>query len=106
MSEVRQFPMCAECSLRHGGWWPVEEYEVAWEKPTARGCRATCVVIAKCSHGHGPDNWERHAQAQRSRFQVPYWWGNGHVIDAIRDLKFFVPGGDKEVMHSLVERFS
>lgn len=103
MGEERRWPQCGVCSDQHKGWWPVEEYEVAWDKPTGVNFRARCTVIGKCSHGKGFKRGS--VREQSSSFDVPVWWGNAHVQDAIRALVFFATGQGAPD-HGLVTRIS
>lgn len=92
MSEVRRWPQCAECSRKFRGWWPVEEYHVETVKEGALALhRARVIVHATCSHG-GHDGPGRQPFHQAAKIDVPIWWGDAHVRDAIAALKFFAQG--------------
>lgn len=66
------------------------------------------VVTAECSHGHGPDGWERHARKQSSEpIDCPIWWNvdrdeplkSKYLQAAIRSMRFF---GDGKPAHRMV----
>ena len=91
--ELDNWPKCAVCSERWGEPTVVEEYEL---DPNAciyddKGRIERCAVIARCSHGRGfkPGT----VREQHSRIDVPEWWGDAHLLDAISALIFFAPGG-------------
>ena len=90
MSEIDLWPTCGECTLRQGGRWvPVESYERLPDGPPRRlTCRSTMTIRASCSHG----NDGVRPLVQSVTFDIPHWWGTAHELDAIKALRFFVPG--------------
>jgi hypothetical protein len=90
--ELSHWPLCAVCSERCCEPTVVEEYEVPPGdcKRDGNGRITRVVVVARCSHGRGfkPGT----IREQRAGFDVPEWWGNAHVDDAVRSLIFFAPG--------------
>lgn len=102
MGEQRHWPQCAVCSEQHAGWYPVEEYEiVSGEKPRGPAYRGRIVVIAKCSHGRG---FKRESvRTQHADIDVPIWWGEAHLKDAVAALVFF-KSGQGAPDHGLVTR--
>ncbi len=103
MGEERRWPQCGVCSDRHKGWWPVEEYGTEEAKPVGPDYRGRVIVIAKCSHGRG---FKRGAiREQHATIDVPIWWGNAHLADAIRALVFF-KAGEGAPDHGLVTRIT
>lgn len=109
MSHVTDWPQCSACSNRRGSWAPVEEYEVV-ELKTVIVYRKRIAVIAKCSHGASEDEQRRawtgtggqiHEQMSEA-INVPTWWGERNIVDAIRSLRFFTPGISRP-KHTLVD---
>jgi hypothetical protein len=95
VSEVRNWPQCAECSARYQGWWPVEAYRIEEQKVSSLRLAKVVHVIAECAHlGHVEGGAARTSDrdVQRATIEVPFWWGDAHVSAAIRKLVFFRPG--------------
>ena len=120
MSNFSDWPTCAECTHRREAmgnespWAPVEEYGVEVDM-TSRlllsSYSVRVVVVAACSHGHGPGGWERHAQKQSSEpIDCPIWWNvdrdeplkSKYLQAAIRSLTFFKPGDGRRPAHRMV----
>lgn len=93
--EGAHWPLCAVCSEFMGEPTTVEEYGIPPDSVVWRGDADTrrvvrLVVEAGCSHGRGfkPGTVRR----QMARIEVPEWWGQAHIDDAISGLIFFAVG--------------
>lgn len=103
-SEFALWPVCAHCSEKEyrertdEGYklerWPrivVEAYDMLESKPRGPRFKKTVIINAQC-----------HGQGQAAVIDVPWWWGDAHVSDAIKGLVFFQSGrGAPE--HNLVD---
>ena len=110
MSELsRHSPRCAVCSDRYEAEREanpfttetnpfVESYEVIDEPCDGLVIRGRLTVIAECSHGKGfkPGT----IQKSHARIDVPAWWTQAHMTDAVAALVFF--GKEKNPSHGLV----
>lgn len=101
MSGVDAWPICAVCTMAQRTRIPVEGYDV--ERSPARGGRFREHLAITASCGHRGSNLTDHAKRdhQTAHVDVPVWWGEAHVNDAIEQLIFFKPG-DSHVDHGMV----
>ena len=90
--ELSNWPLCGPCSELYGEPTVVEEYEVPADSciRADNGRILRLQVIARCSHGRGFKHGT--VREQRARIEVPEWWGDAHLIQAISGLIFFAPG--------------
>lgn len=99
---VKSWPTCARCTEKVGEamcmelnerpTYPVEGYGLEADRPRKLGCKFRVVVNAEC-----------HGMKQSAGFDVPEWWSDGFIQDAIAQLVFFSRSSAMPT-HNIVER--
>jgi hypothetical protein len=100
---IISWPACAQCTEKvgekmcnelHGRpTYPVEGYGViGFERPREIGAKYRVLIEVEC-----------HGMKQNAAFDVPHWWSEGIVQDAIKRLVFFTRSGAMPA-HNMVTR--